>query len=54
MNGLLITALVPLDLDWFLLSGAPQGLQVVLVHAQRRQLPLPAGAEGGRAALHHN
>lgn len=35
-------------------AGAAAGVQAPLLHAQRRKLPLPGGAEGGRAAQHHH
>lgn len=36
------------------LPGAPQRLQTALVYSQRRELPLLARTERGRAALHHH
>ena len=35
------------------LSGVAEGLQAAVLHAERRVIPLPAGAEGRRPALHH-
>ena len=39
---------------WPPVAGAAAGLQTALVLPQRRVLPLPGGAEGGRAPLHHH
>ena len=37
-----------------LFSGVATRLQAAVVHTERRVVPLSAGAEGRRAALHHH